>query len=64
MKRWLIDENKYIESAKIDEFVKEIDKLSKKFNLSISHEDGHGAFIVEEYKEDNIEWLNSCNIGG
>lgn len=37
----------------------------KKYNLSISHEDGHGAFIIEKYDEYNIKWLRDCllNLG-
>lgn len=38
-------------------FLEEIDEVSRKHGLSISHEDGHGAFIVEEYDESNIDWL-------
>ena len=38
-------------------FLEDIKKVCEKHNLSISHEDGHGAFIVEDYNDRNIEWL-------
>lgn len=38
-------------------FLEDIDEVCKKHNLSISHEDGHGSFVIEEYKEWNIKWL-------
>ena len=42
-------------------FLEDIDLVCKKHNLSISHEDYHGAFLIEEYREDNIEWLFSAS---
>lgn len=42
-------------------FLKDVDEVCKKHNLSISHEDGHGAFLIERYNKNNIEWLfNAC----
>lgn len=38
-------------------FLEEIEDVCKKYNLSISHEDYNGAFFIEEYCEENIEWL-------
>lgn len=38
-------------------FLEDIDLVCKKHNLSISHEDGHGAFLIEEYDKHNIDWL-------
>lgn len=42
---------------KEEEFISDIKKVCQKHNRSISHEDGHGAFIIEEYDEFNIDWL-------
>lgn len=39
-------------------FLEEIDSVCKRHGLSISHEDYHGAFIIEEYDEGNIKWLS------
>lgn len=42
-------------------FIEDIDSVCKKHNLSISHEDYHGKFIIEEYSEANIEWLRTAD---
>lgn len=42
---------------KMERFLEEIKMICKKYNLSISHEDGHGCFLIEEYNERNVEWL-------
>lgn len=44
-------------------FIEEIDLVCKKYNLSISHEDEHGRFIIEDYYESNIEWLCAAYKG-
>lgn len=41
-------------------FFQEIENICKKYDLSISHEDTHGAFVIEKYKEANIEWLEQA----
>ena len=42
-------------------FFDEIDSVCKKYNLSISHEDGHGGFIIERYNKFCVEWLRAAN---
>lgn len=42
------------------DFLNEIEKICKKYDLSISHEDSHGAFIIEDYDDYNIEWLKDA----
>lgn len=55
---WDENLNKDVETPKnIIAFFKAIEELSIKHNLSISHEDCHGAFIIEEYNDDNCDWL-------
>ena len=46
--------------AKVKEFIHEMQELCKKHRLSISHEDGHGAFLVEEWDEYNHRWLGDA----
>ena len=41
----------------MEDFLNDIKTICKKHNLSIAHEDYHGGFLIEEYDEDNIEWL-------
>lgn len=43
-------------------FYDEIDAVCKKYNMSISHEDGHGSFEIEKYDEKNLNWLKEANI--
>ena len=55
MKIWDLNKIEEIEQPKeMKEFIDEIIKVMKKHNLSISHEDSHGAFIIEKYEEYNI----------
>ena len=59
---WDCNASQFIASSKVDEFLKELVELYKKHNLSISHEDSHGNFIIESYDQENIKWLNDCYI--
>ena len=45
---------------KMDAFLDEIEAVCRKHNLSISHEDHHGSFIIEEFSEHCMEWLNAA----
>jgi hypothetical protein len=60
-KIWDYDaDGNYIEMdmpERMQSFLEDIKKVCEKHNLSISHEDGHGSFIVEEFDEGNIKWL-------
>lgn len=47
---------------RIKDFLEDVVSLCKKHNLTISHEDGHGAFIIEEYDKFNLEWLHQADI--
>ena len=42
---------------KLKAFLKEIDEVCQKYGFSIAHEDEYGGFIIDEYKQENIEWL-------
>lgn len=44
------------------QFINKICELSKEYDLSISHQDSHGAFIIEKYDEVNIDWLKNAEI--
>ena len=55
---WDLINNKYIKIPKdMISFINDIIEVMKKHNLSISHEDSHGAFIIEKYDDYNIKWL-------
>lgn len=46
----------------VQSFLDELDELCKKYNMSISHKDGWGGFIIEEYDPDNIDWLKEAKV--
>ena len=43
-------------------FIEEIEAVCKKYNLSISHEDGQGAFVIEKFSQENLNWLKRADI--
>ena len=45
---------------KNSEFIKELFALYDKYDLSISHEDIQGAFIIEENSNYNKEWMKQA----
>lgn len=57
IKRWHPASGKHIENPAIDAFLEEVIAVCKKHNLSLSHEDGHGAFEVEPFDESYSAWL-------
>lgn len=48
------------DKLKAEMFKLEITKLMLKYNLSISHEDVEGAFIILPYNQYNAEWFNEA----
>lgn len=52
-----------MENQNIERFLYEIIEVYKKYGFSIAHQDEHGSFEVEKYKEENIEWLLGANDG-
>ena len=63
MKRWHKGANVNLENEKVDKFIEEILAMCKKHGMSISHEDRHGAFIIENYDEHYVEWLGWAHVG-
>ena len=62
METWDVIKKKKIETpAEMAAFLDDIIEVCKKHGLSISHEDCHGAFCIEEYCEENIEWLRNAD---
>ena len=52
--------HKNVPSIQVDMFLAEIEATCRKHNLSISHEDGHGSFIIEPLDEGHITWLKDA----
>ena len=55
--RQVLDSKKEIQS-----FLDDIVDVYKKHNLSLSHEDLFGGFIVQEYKEKNVKWIKQAKF--
>ena len=63
MESWDIIKGENVKTPEeVIKFLNEIDNICKKYNLSISHEDSHGAFILEKYDDYNIKWLKDCML--
>lgn len=58
--RWIHVDKEFAVSEKVDAFIADIIEVYKKHNMSISHQDGHGAFIVERGYKFNAEWLKDA----
>lgn len=44
-------------------FLSELSALCRKHNVSIGHEDGHGAFELLDFDETLMEWLCDADSG-
>lgn len=44
------------------DFLNDIVEVYKKHQLSLSHEDSHGGFIVEKYDPSNVDWLLEAEV--
>jgi hypothetical protein len=51
---------KHRKIPEVDAFIRDIIIVCKKHGMSLAHEDSQGAFIVEDYKADNVEWLEAA----
>lgn len=60
MKRW--DGAKERDYPEVDAFLDEVLAVCAKHGISISHEDGHGGFIIDEASIGNEEWLNAAAV--
>lgn len=60
---WDMSKKDFVENKEIDDFLRAIAEVCKEHGFSLSHEDIHGAFIVEEYDENNIQYLMEAMIG-
>jgi len=60
MKRWKNGIDEMIENKAIDDFLDDIVAICVKHNLTISHEDHGGAFVVEKFNSNNIKWIKDA----
>lgn len=62
MKRWVNRKHGFnVSDKRIDAFLSDIFDVCRKHHLSISHEDGHGAFEIDDFIESNLKWLENAN---
>lgn len=62
MKRWSQEAGERVENPKIDAFIEDVLGTCRKHNMSIGHEDSHGAFIVYgHFSEVMADWLRSAH---
>jgi len=63
MKRWDSKRSSDVEDLKIDAFVNEVVDVCRKHRMAISHEDGHGAFIIESIEAGQLHWFRHAHKG-
>ena len=49
-----------IDTQKKESFIDDIVNIYKKYNLSLSHEDTQGAFKIEKYSDENVDWIKEA----
>lgn len=49
---------------RIGAFLDEIEAVQRKHGISISHEDGQGAFILVPFSEGMLLWLRTARLEG
>ena len=59
-----IDTNAFSPSPRVDAFLRDLIEVYKKHELSLGHEDAHGAFIIQPLTDGNINWLQNAMLGG
>lgn len=61
MKRWNGTVGAHVDNANIDNYLADIIAVGVKHGLSLSHEDGHGAFEVQKRLAFNDRWLTMAH---
>lgn len=66
MKRWVTSPvSSSRELPAVDAFLEEINEVCRKHGMSISHEDTHGAFIIDRLDDErDLEWLSLAHASG
>ena len=64
MRRWrhaVGHDGHEVEDPKIDAFLEEIWTVCERHGLGLSHEDGHGSFLVVSIEKADRGWLMNAN---
>jgi hypothetical protein len=59
--RWEDKSNQHVENPRIDAFIEDVIAVCRTHCLSIGHQDGHGAFLIEDFDESNATWLRNAH---
>jgi hypothetical protein len=51
-----------IDEALVESFKDDLIDVYAKHGLSLSHEDGHGSFIIEPYRSEDVKWLRAAIV--
>ena len=54
------DRKTYVKNERIDRFLEEIIDVCKRHDLTLSHENKEGAFEIENFDHQTIEWLKAA----
>ncbi len=60
--RWNCKEGRFVERPDVDRLIEEILAACRKHSMSLSHEDTHGAFVIEAFSEKKAAWLKDAMI--
>ena len=44
-------------TSKVEAFLQEVVEVCKKHGMAIGHQDSQGAFVVEAFTQESVEWL-------
>jgi len=51
-------------NKKSEKFFDELEVVCREHNISISHEDDHGGFVLEKFNDGDMEWLRNASEDG
>jgi hypothetical protein len=61
--RWDASVDKGVIDAAVDTFIDELVEVCRRHNMTLGHEDAHGAFQVKRgFNEDRADWLRAAHI--
>jgi len=62
VQRWNQEKSEYEPSpVHVEAFLNELEALYLKHGLALSHEDSHGAFIIQPYEPSLVEWVRDAH---
>lgn len=59
--RWINRQRKE-SPQKIEAFLDAYEKICRDHGLCLSHEDGHGGFLVHRFNDDDVSWVRYAAV--